>query len=67
MAKFVCAGPAEIDFVPNASHGLNTVLRNLVWIKEDIIVTGMRKPSYVRVSTSPISFDLQQQQQYLTP
>ncbi|KAI0250289.1 PLP-dependent transferase [Lactifluus subvellereus] len=38
MARFVGAGPEEIVFVPNASHGLNTVLRNFVWNKEDIIV-----------------------------
>lgn len=44
MAKFVGAGPDEAVFVPNASHGLNTVLRNLVWNKEDIIVTGRWRP-----------------------
>ncbi|KAI0293755.1 PLP-dependent transferase, partial [Russula brevipes] len=38
MAKFVGAGPEEVVFVPNTSHGLNTVLRNLAWNKEDIIV-----------------------------
>jgi hercynylcysteine S-oxide lyase len=42
MATFVGAGPDEVVFVPNTSHGLNTVLRNLVWDKEDIIVTGRR-------------------------
>jgi selenocysteine lyase/cysteine desulfurase len=40
MAKFVGAGPDEVVFVSNASHGLNTVLRNLAWNKEDIIITG---------------------------
>jgi hercynylcysteine S-oxide lyase len=40
MAKFVGAGPEELVFVPNASHGLNTVLRNLVWNKDDIIIIG---------------------------
>ncbi|KAH8994849.1 PLP-dependent transferase [Lactarius akahatsu] len=40
MAEFVGAGPDEIVFVPNASHGTNTVLRNLVWNKGDIIVTA---------------------------
>jgi len=44
MAKFIGAGPDEVVFVPNASHGLNTVLRNLVWNTEDIIVTGKRPP-----------------------
>ncbi|KAI0303839.1 PLP-dependent transferase [Multifurca ochricompacta] len=40
MAKFVGAGPEEIVFVPNASHGINTVLKNLVWNKGDIIITA---------------------------
>src|SRR5712691_5420694 len=40
MAELVGAGPDEVVFVPNASHGLNTVLRNLIWDKEDIVVTG---------------------------
>ncbi|KAI0001521.1 PLP-dependent transferase [Russula compacta] len=38
MANLVGAGAEEIVFVPNTSHGLNTVLRNLVWNKGDIIV-----------------------------
>lgn len=59
MAKFVGAGPDEIVFVPNTSHGLNTILRNLVWNKGDVIVTGMRKPSHLRVHASHISFGLQ--------
>jgi hercynylcysteine S-oxide lyase len=42
MARFVGAGPEELVFVPNASHGLNTVLRNLVWNKDDIIIIGRR-------------------------
>ena len=44
MARFVGAGPEEIVFVPNASHGLNTILRNLVWNREDIIIIGMWQP-----------------------
>lgn len=40
MARFVGAGPEELVFVPNASHGLNTVLRNFVWNKDDIIIIG---------------------------
>jgi len=55
LAKFVGAGPDEIVFVPNASHGLNTVLRTLVWNKEDFIVTGRRRQlSHLRVHTSPL-------------
>ncbi|KAH9959636.1 PLP-dependent transferase [Russula dissimulans] len=40
IAKFVGAGPEEIVFVPNASHGLNTILMNLAWSEEDIILTA---------------------------
>jgi hypothetical protein len=59
MAKFVGARLDEIVFVPNTSHGLNTILRNLVWNKEDIIVTGMRRPSHMRVYAFHILFGLQ--------
>lgn len=62
MAKLVGAGPNEIVFVPNTSHGLNTILRNLVWNKGDTIVTGMRKPSHLRVHALHISFGLQRRQ-----
>jgi selenocysteine lyase/cysteine desulfurase len=54
MAEFVGAGPNEVVFVPNASHGLNTVLRNLIWNKEDIIITGRRR-SPVREYPPPTS------------
>ncbi|KAF8261625.1 PLP-dependent transferase [Lactarius quietus] len=40
MAEFVGAGPDEVVFVPNTSHGTNTVLRNLVWNKDDIIIAA---------------------------
>ncbi len=40
MAKFLGAGPEEIVFVPSCSHGLSTVLRNLLWNKGDIIIGG---------------------------
>ena len=47
MAAFVGAGPDEVVFVPNTSHGTNTVLRNIVWNKDDIIITGRRQqPNY---------------------
>ena len=47
LAEFVGAGPEEIVFVPNASHGTNTVLRNLVWNKDDIIITCRKQqPNY---------------------
>ncbi|KAI0041920.1 PLP-dependent transferase [Auriscalpium vulgare] len=40
MEQLVGAGPDEVVFVPNASHGINTVLKNFVWNKEDIIVAA---------------------------
>jgi selenocysteine lyase/cysteine desulfurase len=47
MAAFVGAGADEVVFVPNTSHGTNTVLRNLIWNKDDIIITGRRQqPTY---------------------
>jgi len=67
LAKFVGAGPDEIVFVPNASHGLNTVLRTLVCNKEDFIVTGRRQLSHLRVHTSPLYSLRWQQRQPTTP
>ncbi|KAI0065100.1 PLP-dependent transferase [Artomyces pyxidatus] len=40
IAKLVGAGPDEIVFVPNASHGINTVLKNFSWHESDIIITA---------------------------
>ncbi|KAJ3935050.1 MAG: pyridoxal phosphate-dependent transferase [Lentinula lateritia] len=38
MAKFVgAAHTEEVVFVPNASHGLNTILRSFIWEEGDII------------------------------
>ena len=38
LAKFIgAADKDEVVFVPNASHGLNTVLRAFIWEKDDII------------------------------
>ncbi|KAH9972771.1 pyridoxal phosphate-dependent transferase [Lactifluus volemus] len=64
MARFVGAGPEELVFVPNASHGLNTVLRNLVWNKDDIIIIGRRTgaqyisdlPPHPSISTFELNF-----------
>ncbi len=38
LAKLVNAQRDEIVLVPNASVAINTVLRNLEWEKEDIII-----------------------------
>lgn len=40
VAKYLGAGPEEIVFVSSTSDGLNTVLRNLLWNKGDVIITG---------------------------
>ena len=40
VAPLINADESEIVFVPNASHGINTVLRNLVWHPEDVIIGG---------------------------
>ena len=47
MATFLGAGPEELAFVPSCSHGLNTILRNLLWNEGDIIIGGRyRLPIY---------------------
>lgn len=39
IAQFIGAEADECLFVTNTSTGLNTILRNFVWDKEDIIIT----------------------------
>ncbi|KAJ7069041.1 PLP-dependent transferase [Mycena belliarum] len=39
IATLIGAKTDECVMVPNASHGISTVLRNIEWQKEDIIVT----------------------------
>jgi selenocysteine lyase/cysteine desulfurase len=58
IAKFVGAGLDEVVFVPNTSHGLNTVLRNLAWNKEDIIITGRWRLPIREYPTSYFSLGL---------
>lgn len=54
MAEYLGAGPEEIVFVPSCSHGLNTVLRNLLWNEGDIIVGGTyRLPIYQSIPQLP--------------
>jgi hypothetical protein len=38
LAQLIGAETDECVIVPNASHGINTVLRNFEWHKDDIIV-----------------------------
>ena len=60
MAKFLGAGPEEIVFVPSCSHGLNTVLRNLLWNKGDIIIGGKHRLFSSANSYPNFSLDPQQ-------
>ena len=39
LAQFVHAEPADLVFVPNATHGVNTVLRSLAFKKGDELLT----------------------------
>ena len=42
LAKFIEAGDTdEVVLVPNASHGINTILKNFDWHEGDIIIEGM--------------------------
>ncbi|KAJ4479393.1 pyridoxal phosphate-dependent transferase [Lentinula aciculospora] len=51
MAKFIGAAHAEeVVFVPNASHGLNTILRDFTWNEGDIICSC--NTSYKSISTT---------------
>ena len=52
LAKFLGAGLEEIVFVPSCSHGLNTILRNLLWNEGDIIIGGRQLSSYLPVFSS---------------
>lgn len=38
VAQFIGADADEVVIVPNASHGINTVLRNIEWKTGDIII-----------------------------
>ena len=38
LASFIHADTDEVVLVPNATHGVNTVVRNLDWREGDIVV-----------------------------
>lgn len=40
LAHLVGVERDEIVMVQNATHGINTVLRNLIWSPDDVIVGG---------------------------
>jgi len=41
VANLIGAGVDECVLVPNTTHGVNTVLRNLDWKKGDVIIQSM--------------------------
>jgi cysteine sulfinate desulfinase/cysteine desulfurase-like protein len=41
LANFIGAESDEVVLVPNASHGINTVLKNFEWQEGDILIYGM--------------------------
>lgn len=42
LAKFIGAGETdEVVLVPNASHGISTILRNFEWNEGDILIEGV--------------------------
>lgn len=42
VAQFLEVDTDEIVLVPNATHGVNTVLRNFIWNKDDVIIFSMK-------------------------
>ena len=38
LARFIGAEADEVVMVPNATLGLNTILRNFIWNPEDVII-----------------------------
>lgn len=44
LAHLIGAQTDECVMVPNATHGVNTVLRNFEWQQGDIIVGGAYRP-----------------------
>jgi len=42
LASFIGAAADELVLVPNASHGINTVLKNFEWQQGDILIDGAR-------------------------
>lgn len=41
VADFIGVQDDEVVFVPNTTHGINTILRNFEWREGDIIIGGM--------------------------
>lgn len=42
VAQFLEVDTDDIVLVPNATHGVNTVLRNFIWNKDDVIIFSMK-------------------------
>ena len=58
IAKFIgVKDHDEVVLVPNTSDGLNTVLRNFIWTKEDLIITCAWNACFIRCYCSdPLTF-----------
>ncbi|PAV16588.1 PLP-dependent transferase [Pyrrhoderma noxium] len=49
VAQFLEVDTDDIVLVPNATHGVNTVLRNFIWNKDDVIIfNGVTYPAVSR-------------------
>lgn len=61
VADLLGAGVDECVLVPNATHGVNTVLRNLDWKKGDVIIQSMVLLAFKRRVTEvvPSEHDIQ--------
>lgn len=44
MAELIGAKLGEVVLVPNATHGLNTVLRNIEWREGDVLIGSTLNP-----------------------
>ncbi|GJJ08664.1 hypothetical protein Clacol_002883 [Clathrus columnatus] len=53
LARLVHANLDEIVMVPNATHGINTILRNLQWSHDDIIIQYL--PSLVSTTYGAVT------------
>ena len=40
VADLIGAAHGEVVFVPNTTHGINTILHNIEWREGDIILTS---------------------------
>ena len=53
VAKFLEVDADEVVLVPNATHALNTVLRNFEWREGDVLIGGVF-PGFLVYETSRV-------------